>query len=201
MPISAGLAAEQCPLTGHRAQCPAGKALCRDRPSLPGHSQGQAPVTNPPCHAGGAAGLGGGESSQCSGQDGSSPGHAARGGENRGDPASRVGEERMCPDVLARRSRATLPLCTRAARGAPGELASAWARGPALPFTSFHVGAAQNGPTRSWEHESHRGRDRMGTGRSGVGARPDLLLHLPWYITSRSGWSLHLAVSRSHSSR
>lgn len=60
----------------------------------------------------------------------------------------------------------------------------------------------------TWGHAALPGSDcPHGTGSRGergwgrAGARPNLLLHLPWYITSRSGWSLHLAVSRSHSSR
>lgn len=151
-PISTGLAEEQCPLTVHGAPRAAGEALSWDRPSLPGHSQGQAPVTNPPRRAGAASCV-----------DGSSLGHAACGRENGGDPASREGEGRMRPDTLVQHSRVTL-LRTRAACGAPGELESTSVRAAALPFTSFHTGAAWTGPTRSWEHESHRGRDEKGWG-------------------------------------
>lgn len=100
LPISAGLAVEQCPLTRHRAPRAAGEALRRGRPSLLGHSQGRAPATNPQCCAGGAAGLGavgaaGPQGRTAPPQDTLPTG--GRGGENGGRPGwEREGRAQTC---------------------------------------------------------------------------------------------------------
>lgn len=95
-----------------------------------------------------------------------------------GHSTSQIGAGRTCLAMPAQHGRMTRP------PHRSGSQCAGRARGPALPLAC---------PTRSW--------DMRATGDSRTGAQPDLLLHLPWYITSRSGWSLHLAVSRSHSSR